>query len=252
MVELQINTTQNVNINFTAASIGERILAFVIDWIIKIAYSIVVYQILFKLLNIEAFTAGMDRWSEIAIYVMFYLPVIFYSLVFETLLDGQTPGKRILRIKVVKIDGYQASLADFVMRWFFRLIDLNLFGPLFGPIVAIIAIISNTKNQRLGDMAAGTSVIALKNKINISHTILEDIADTYVPTYPSVIKLSDNDARIIKDTFVIAKRSKDYQTLIKLRQKIIEVTQIKENQENNDIEFIDTILKDYNYYTQSM
>lgn len=252
MVELQINTTQNVNINFTAASVGERILAFVIDLIIKVAYSIVVYQLLFGVMNIEAWTAGMDYWSKVAIYVMFYLPVVFYSLIFETLLDGQTPGKRILRIKVVKIDGYQASLADFVMRWFFRLIDLNLFGPVFGPIIALIAIISNTKNQRLGDMAAGTSVITLKHKINISHTILEDLEATYEPTYPSVIKLSDNDARIIKDTFIIAKKSKDYQTLIKLRQKIMEVTGIKENLQNYDIEFIDTILKDYNYYTQNM
>lgn len=47
MVELQVNTTQNVNINFTAASVGERILAWGIDWLIKIAYGIVIYQIMF-------------------------------------------------------------------------------------------------------------------------------------------------------------------------------------------------------------
>ena len=58
MVELQINTTQNVNINFTAASVGERILAYGIDWIIKIAYIIVVYQLLFNLFNIPALIAG--------------------------------------------------------------------------------------------------------------------------------------------------------------------------------------------------
>ena len=80
------------------------------------------------------------------------------------------------------------------------------------------------KQQRLGDMAAGTAVIALKDKVNISHTILEHLKNDYKPTYPNVIKLSDNDARIIKDTFTVAKASKDYQTLIKLRNKLIEVT----------------------------
>jgi uncharacterized RDD family membrane protein YckC len=248
MVELQINTTQNVNINFTAASVGERILAWGIDWLFKIAYIIVTYQIMFKLLKFDVMVEDMDNWSQIAVFLMFYLPVIFYSLLFETLLDGQTPGKRIIKIKVVKIDGYQASLADFVIRWIFRIVDLNMLSG----VVALIAIITSPKNQRLGDMTAGTAVITLKNNVNISHTILEDLKQDYVPTYPMVIKLSDNDARIIKDTFKTAKKSKDYKTLIKLRTKIVEVLELKDVKHNTDHEFIDTILKDYNYYTQNM
>lgn len=247
MTELQINTTQNVNINFTAASVGERILAYVIDWIIKIAYIIVTYQITFNLFEVDKMVADMDQWSQIAIYATFYLPVIFYTLIFETLLDGQTLGKRILKIKVVKIDGYQASLADFVIRWIFRIVDLNMMSG----VVALVAIITSPKNQRLGDMTAGTAVINLKNNVNISHTILEDLEETFKPTYPNVIKLSDNDARIIKETFITAKASRDYPTLIKLRKKIIEVVDIKVVNQT-DAEFIDTILKDYNYYTQSM
>lgn len=247
MVELQINTTQNVNINFIAASVGERILAYLMDWIIKIAYIIVTYQIVFNLLELERKVQEMDQWSQIAIYVSFYLPVVFYSLIFETLLDGQTIGKRIMKIKVVKIDGYQASMADFVIRWLFRIVDMNMLTG----VVALVSIITSKKSQRLGDMTAGTSVISLKNNVNISHTILENIEDTYVPTYPSVIRLSDNDARIIKETFLTAKATKDYQTLIKLRKKIAEVIEVKQ-EGGNDIQFIDTILKDYNYYTQNM
>ncbi|WP_431244613.1 hypothetical protein ACQ9BO_10230 [Flavobacterium sp. P21] len=67
--------------------------------------------------------------------------------------------------------------------------------------MALITAISNSKTQRFGDMATGTAVITLKNKIDISHTILEEIGTAYVPTYPLVIKLSDNDMRIIKETF---------------------------------------------------
>ncbi len=248
MVELQINTTQNVNINFTAASVGERILAYGVDLLIKIAYVIVTYQILFNVLSLDDYIREMDQWSQIAIYVLFYLPVIFYSLIFETLLDGQTIGKRILKIKVVKIDGYQASLSDFVVRWFFRIIDINMLSGF----VALISIITSSKNQRLGDMTAGTSVISLKNNVTINHTILEDLQHNYVPTYPSVIKLSDNDARIIKETYVKAKASKDYKTLIKLRNKIIEVAEIKEVKHSKDIDFISIVLKDYNFYTQHM
>lgn len=248
MIELQINTTQNVNINFTAASVGERILAYIVDWVIKIAYIIVVYQLVFNLFKIDELIEDMDNWSKGAIYVTCYLPVILYSLIFETLLDGQTPGKRVLKIKVVKIDGYQASLADFLIRWFFRIVDLNMMSG----VVALIAIITSSKNQRLGDMTAGTAVIGLKDKVNISHTILENLKEDYKPTYPNVIKLSDNDARIIKDTFTTAKASKDYQTLIKLRKKLIEVVEIKEVKQKTDMEFIDVILKDYNYYTQNM
>ncbi len=248
MVEIQINTTQNVNINFTAASVGERILAYIVDLIIKVAYVVVTYQILFKFFDIEKLVNDMDFWSQISIYVFFYFPVIFYTLILEAWLDGQTLGKRILKIKVVKIDGYQASLSDFVIRWFFRIIDLNMLSGL----VALVSIISSEKNQRLGDMTAGTSVITLKNNINMSHTILENLTENYIPSYPSVIKLSDNDARIIKDTFVSAKASKDYDTLIKLRRKVMEVAAIKERLQDNDIDFLSTVMKDYNYYTQNM
>ncbi len=239
MSELQINTTQNVKINFTAAGAGERLLAFILDSVIKIGYLLVLNW------TFGAFE-NMDEWSQIAINTVLGFPVMFYTLVLEALLEGQTIGKRALKIKVVKIDGYQASLSDYVVRWFFRIVDIYIFG------LGFFVILFNKKLQRIGDMAAGTAVITLKDKVNISHTILENLKDNYKPTYPNVIKLSDNDARIIKDTFVTARASKDYQTLIKLKNKLIEVVEIKDVKQNTDIEFIDVILKDYNYYTQNM
>ena len=239
MSELQINTTQNVKIMFTAAGAGERLLAFIIDMTIKIGY-----------LMVLSWTFGvfenMDEWSQIGINTVLSFPVMFYTLTLESFLEGQTIGKKALKIRVVKIDGYQASLSDYVVRWFFRIVDIYIFG------LGFFVILFNKKQQRLGDMAAGTAVIALKDKVTINHTILENLKEDYKPTYPNVIKLSDNDARIIKETFTTAKASKDYQTLIKLRKKLIEVTGIKEVKQKSDIEFINVIMKDYNYYTQSM
>ncbi len=239
MPELQINTTQNVIISYTAVGAGERLLAFGIDMIIKIGYLTILSAIFGVFEN-------MDEWSQIGINTILSLPVIFYTLVLEIFLDGQTLGKKALSIRVVKIDGYQASLTDYVIRWFFRIVDIYIFG------LGFFFIAFSKKPQRIGDIVAGTSVISLKNNIKMSHTILEDLKDGFVPTYPSVIKLSDNDARIIKNTFTVAKEAKDFRTLIKLRRKIIEVTEITEKKHKDDIAFIDTVLKDYNYYTQNM
>ena len=239
MSELQINTTQNVKIKFNAAGVGERLLAFILDVAIKIGYLLIVGSVF------DAFE-NMDQWSQIGINTVLSLPVVFYTLVLESFLQGQTLGKKALNIKVVKIDGYQASLSDYVVRWFFRVVDIYVLG------LGFFVMLFNKKTQRFGDMAAGTAVISLRDNVSINHTILENITEDYKPTYPSVIKLSDNDARIIKETFVSARATKDYQTLIKLRSKIMEVIGLKEMKHKTDIDFIDVVLKDYNYYTQNM
>lgn len=246
MSELSINTTQNVTINFTAASIGHRLLAFGIDLLIIIAYLISIF-LLMAYTGFSSFVDRMDGWSQMAIQSIVFLPVMFYSLLFETFFEGQSLGKKIVRIKVVKIEGYQASFGDYLIRWLFRMIDIVISSGVIG----FISIIMNKKAQRLGDMAAGTSVITLRNNINISSTILEEINDDYKPIYSLVIKLSDNDVRIIKENFIRAKAGNDLELLAKLTAKIESVTGIK-NQSGNHVDFINTIMKDYNYYTQSM
>jgi len=247
MSELSIRTTQNVNINFIPATLGERIGAYFIDLAIKIAYGIVVFLLFFTGLHLERLFQGMDQWSIGAIILFFYFPIMIYSLTLESLLEGQSIGKRLVKIKVVKIDGYQAGFGDYLMRWFFRLIDVTILNG----VIALVTIGSSKKGQRLGDMAAGTSVITLKNKINISHTILEEIEETYVPTYPLVIKLSDNDVRIIKENFQRADDKDDLVMLGKLASKIETVTGIK-NQSGTERKFIKIVLKDYNFYTRNM
>lgn len=247
MTQLSINTTQNVVINFSAASVGERIGAYMLDLLVKIAYLVVLMLLLTYVFKIDKIFAGMDNWTIFAFITVITLPITFYSLFFELWMEGQTLGKRIVKIKVVKIDGYQASFGDYLIRWFFRLIDISIGMGIIGLITMVV----NKKTQRLGDISAGTAVITLKNKITIDNTILEELGEEYQPTYPLVIKLSDNDARIIKETFQNALKSGDYVVLNKLTAKIEQVTGIKNNL-NGTREFIQTILKDYNYYTQHM
>ena len=241
MNSIDINTSQNVNISFDPASIGERILAFIIDNVIKIAYSVVIYLIIayifgFKILKIT------DQWSLIAIFAIISLPVNLYTLLFEGFMEGQTPGKRIMKIKVVKTDGYQASFGDYFMRWFFRLIDIGVIG--------IITMVVNKHNRRLGDLAAGTAVITLKSKYNINHTILVNLSQDYIARYPQVIALSDNDMRIIKENYVKAKNTFDQGIIKKLAEKIRQTTGITyDTQEITDQQFIAIVIQDYNYYT---
>ncbi|CAC9976863.1 MULTISPECIES: RDD family protein [Flavobacterium] len=247
MSELSINTTQNVKINFVAASVGERLGAYFIDAGIKISYIFFIIWVFFYWMDIDKLMTNLDSWSRGAIFLVLFFPLIIYSLTLESIFEGQSFGKKLVKIKVVKIDGYQASFGDYLIRWFFRIIDFSLFNGIIG----LIAVASSKKSQRLGDMAAGTAVITLKNKINISHTILEDIGEAYVPTYPLVIKLSDNDMRIIKETYQSALAKNDHEIIYKLVAKIEGVTGIK-NQSGNNNDFIRVILKDYNFYTQHM
>ncbi|KIX22328.1 transporter [Flavobacterium sp. 316] len=246
MSQLAITTTQNVTINFTAASVGDRLLGQLLDTLVKAAYIIAVYFVI-NVFDLDRFFRGMDQWSIMGIFSIIGLPIMFYSLIQESLWEGQTIAKKLLKMKVIKIDGYQAGFGDYLVRWLFRLIEV-LIGS---GVIGLIAIVTSNKNQRLGDMAAGTAVISLKNNININHTILQEVNNDYVPVYPLVIKLSDNDVRIIKETFETAIKTRDYATLIKLREKVIAVTGIK-NQSGNDQDFIRTLMKDYNYYTQNM
>lgn len=246
MSELSIVTTQNVTINFETATVVERVMAYIIDVLVFVAYY-ALYQLVYAVFDLEVYYATMERGSVSAIEGIIYLPVLFYALWQESLFDGQTVGKKILKIKVIKIDGYEAGFGDYLIRWVFRIVEVTTIMGIIGLITMVV----NKKTQRLGDMVAGTAVITLKNDVSINQTILQELADDYVPTYPLVIKLTDDDVRIIKDTYESSIRAADFEMLNKLMKKIEQVTGIKPTTESATV-FVGTVLKDYNYYTRKM
>ncbi|ROH95643.1 RDD family protein [Chryseobacterium daecheongense] len=245
MSQIAINTSQNVNINFNIASVGERMLAFIIDLLIKVAYVILVFYLFFNVFDLGYILSGMDQWSVIAIYIAITFPVYIYPVVLESLMEGQTPGKKVMKIRVVKIDGYQASFGDYMIRWIFRIIDTS-----FAGVIGLISMIVSKNNQRLGDIASGTAVISLKNSITISHTILENIHEDYIPSFPQVIALSDNDMRIIKDNYTKALRVDDREIISRLSDKIKGILKLEiDPTKMTERQFINIVIKDYNYYT---
>ena len=239
MSNLHINTTQNINLFFTTATIGERMLAYLVDLVIQIAYFIIVAFIL-----LDNIFNNPDYSTSIAL-LLIALPIMFYSLVCESTMEGQTFGKKLLKIKVVKIDGYQAGFFDYFVRWIFAIVDIQM-----GFIPGVIAMVSTKHTQRLGDLAAGTAVISEKSKYNISHTILMEIAEDYKPYFSrnQMILFSDNDIRIIKENFELTNKSKNAVLLKKIAEKIYDVTKLTDKFESNK-KLIETFLKDYNYYT---
>lgn len=252
MAEIQITTTQNVNLNFKSAELNHRILAWFIDVLIKASYVGLVSYLLLGVFKLQRHFQGLDRWSVMAISIVIGLPIIFYTLLSEVFLGGQTVGKKVMRLKVLKIEGYQTQFLDYFIRWVLRIVDVNFAIPIPG-IVGLVTIGSSKKGQRFGDMVSGTALVSLRNKITVDHTILEEeVTEAYVPTYPSVVKLSDNDVRIIKEHFLRAQAKKDHAMFLKLKEKIVAVIETEPNEEGNAAQFIDTVIKDYNFYTTKM
>lgn len=241
MANLAINTTQNVNLDYKIVSVGERILALLIDLLIFTVYLYVV-----ELVTSFMGAAISDRWTVFGVQQLLLLPVMFYSLYMHIIFNGRTVGKMILKIRVVKIDGSPAHWSNYMILWMLRLVDIWIFLGSIG----LLTILFSERKQRVGDFAAGTVVISTKNTVKISHTILEEIEEEYTPQFPTCMQLTDKDVRIIKETYLIALRGNDYKTLNVLRKKIEGILEVSSNY--YDKQFIETVLKDYNYYTQNM
>ena len=163
MDNIKIQTTQNVDIEYEVASIGDRILATLLDYLFFLAYFLIIAVI-------ASFTDGA-LFDSIALSVILVLPILFYDLVCEAVFQGRSFGKMIMKIKVVKLDGTQANFGAYLLRWLLRIIDTRLFSG----VIALIAIVINGKGQRVGDMAAGTTVIKMKQKITLNDTILHKV-----------------------------------------------------------------------------
>ena len=238
MEEFQIETAQNVGINQNVAHLGDRILAYLLDSLIIFVYLVLIMMLLISL--------DLDPGDSWALYLLASLPAFLYYVLLETFWDGQTVGKFAMKTRVVRIDGSKATFANFFVRWILRIVDVSLTS---GG-VAVLSILIRGNGQRVGDIAAGTTVISEKRKLSIDDTILKDVAPNYVPTYSQVTVFNDSEMQIIKSLYDKAKRHGQHNVILGLHDRLVKVMQVVPQE--NPIDFVEVVIKDYNYYTQNM
>ncbi|SMO51631.1 Uncharacterized membrane protein YckC, RDD family [Saccharicrinis carchari] len=237
MEYVHISTTQNIELEYKIAGIGDRILAFAFDMLVLSSW-----YILWAVLLVRP--GGFAPW-----HVIFILPATFYTLLTEFFLDGQTFGKMLLKIKVAPLDGAELTLGKSLTRWLLRIIDIWI---MWGT-VAVIAILVSNKAQRLGDMLSNTTVVKATRPILLEQTSYVEVPPDYIPVYPQSYMLSDEDAATIKEVLRFVEGQNDSGGLIEyhplhlktqnaLKQKL-GITRINGSAKT----FLEDLLRDFNY-----
>lgn len=257
MNTVTIETPFNIDLEFRVATPGRRMLAWLIDVVLICIYYYVMLRFIYPLL-------GMGQAvSTAASLFLIILPVLSYQLVFELFFNGQTVGKMLVGIKVMDKEGKQPTWGQYITRWFLCLGNLFIYTVpyvLFGNIGVLVAMtmlympdffcmLVAKKNQRIGDLAAGTVVIDKNYVADIQQTIYLQVEhDEYKPMFPQVMKLSDKDINGLKN--LLNNRNPSKSTLRYTAEVIARLKQFLQIETDlHPQDLVEQLLRDYNYYT---
>ena len=221
---LNIDTPENVIFGYEVVGIGSRFMAALIDTTIILISQIVVYLTMALLVNN---LLDMDIFSTwvLAIFGLIAFALLWgYYIFFEILWNGQSPGKRLVNLRVLKADGTPITLTESVIRNLIRLID---FLPLFYGLGVIVMFI-NGQSRRLGDLAAGTLVVRDQASLDLEN--LTAAPRPYLPQHIPVhiaeqvgswpvARLSDEDIQLAEEFLI---RHKDLENSSQLAQQILQ------------------------------
>lgn len=234
MQTIQVRTTQNVFIHYPVASVGDRILAHLLDRVILIVLILALWALLYSL-DID------EEWVAI---VVLGLPFLLYTLLFEIFMNGQTPGKRVLNIKVIRLNGTPATVGDYVLRWIFAFVDMGILGGA----IAVISIAAGGKGQRLGDIVAGTSVIKQVEQAEITAKEVFVVADTaYQPVFTQAIELNESDIDLIQRALEVNRDLGNVKPMLVITEKL--KTRLGIQTDLPPVKFLYTLIKDFNHLT---
>jgi len=242
-MKVQIQTTQNVDIEYEVASIGDRIGACLIDGLILFGYGFMVFLVLSGLIADSEGADGMLTVLVTVLVTVLMLPILLYDLLCEIFMNGQSFGKKVVKIKVVKMDGTQPGIGSYLLRWLLRFIEIWTTSGA----IAVITMLINGKGQRLGDLAAGTTVVKIRPAVTLADTIFAQVDDDYVATFPQVVRLSDDDIAIVKEVIGSREQRENPVIVNTLVRKIKEVLEVETDLSPS--KFLKTIVRDYNYLT---
>lgn len=232
MSTIRIQTTQNVSLEYEVASVGERMLAAIIDYLILAAW-IGAALLLLSFLDLKG-----DAAMVVGV-VLVGLPFIFYHLASEVFFNGQSLGKKARNIKVIRLDGTQPSLGDYLLRWVLRIIDTGFMSG----VIAIVVILANGRGQRLGDLAAGTSVVSTRPRQSAGVLAPTFTHEDYMVVFPQAVQLADHDVATIRQLLAKSLEHGNYMLLNDVANKVKALTGIQT--ELSDEAFLGTILRDH-------
>ena len=241
MDTIKVNTSQNVAIDYPVAGLGERIAARLID----LLFFLILY-ILFILLGLIS-SVIKGELVIMVLMIAYMVGYVFYNLIYEIFLNGQSIGKKFLKIKVISLDGSQPTLGQYFIRWLFRIVDFG-FTLQTG---ALISIAVTENKQRIGDIVAGTTVIKMVPRTNMSHIAFHppEVEQDYVPTFPMVQELSDRDIELIHEVITTFYKTGNRDLILITGPKTAKLLGISKPQSMNELEFLNTVVKDYTYLT---
>ena len=246
MSTIRVQTAQNVSLEYEIASLGDRILATIIDLLVLGAWFVGC-----AVLAVLPFASQIrSSWSSgfapvaVLLIVLAYLPVVFYNLICEVFFNGQSIGKKSQNIRVMRLDGTVPSIGDYLLRWLLRIIDLQMAG-----LVAIISIAASQRGQRLGDMAAGTTVVKLRPLPAHAATLagISPLAG-YQVVFPQVAVLADHDVALVRQLVQQARARQNYEVLNEVATKVKALTGIQTDL--LDEPFLQTVLRDHAHLAQ--
>jgi uncharacterized RDD family membrane protein YckC len=156
---LVIETPERVPLHFALASIGNRFIACAIDHTIQIVTLIVIiiaFLIISDYADLGNRLVSAPKWVIALLVVIVFLVMSGYFAIFEWLWHGQTPGKRWMKLRVIREDGRPISFFEAAVRNLLRDFDIMPF-PFYS--IGLISVFSTDRGQRVGDMLAGTVVV---------------------------------------------------------------------------------------------
>jgi uncharacterized RDD family membrane protein YckC len=252
MLTVKLDTGFNIEIDFPISPFHRRMFAYFIDALVMYLY----WRLMSGILGwLPQKSITDNEWLRILIGI----PVLVYYPVMEILTNGQTVGKKIQGIRVITGDGGQASISQYLLRWMFRLADFPIWIfaeiysgalPWYSSVLVfsgIACVILSNKSQRIGDMVAGTIVIFTRSKTSWQDTVFTEIEAGYTPRYPQVMQMSDKDLNSLKMIIDTVKKNNNHELAFRIAERIKWKLNIQAGQDPQ--EFLETLLKDYNYYS---
>lgn len=233
MAQTSIITGQNVKIQQTAATVLQRVVAWVIDYFV-IMFGIIVSGILLE-------TIFFNTRNDIRTFftIIFILVILMYPFWMELFNNGQSLGKMAMRIRVVCLDGTKPSISAFFIRWITLMIDFCM---------GLAFIIFSKNSQRIGDLAAGTTVVKnpKKTRPDIFYA-LAYISNKYEPSFPEASKLTMHQIGVIEKVIYMEHGLERNHYINELTTKITEMLGIRPK-DNNFEKFLITLFNDFQFY----